>query len=155
MSRCVLSLPLVSLLLIATLSSTGCATLQAGTKQNVPFSSSPDGATVEVDGRCYTTPVVVALARSRDHVAKISMPGYSTKVVNIARKPTGRTGGNVAVGGLIGFLVDLLTGANNDLIPESIDVVLAPEPRERPDFARAPEDDASAMASVTVTASAQ
>lgn len=96
----------------------------------IPVSCTPTGASVEVDGRTFEAPCVLKLARKHDHRITISHAGYVTEVRNLARKPTGAIRGNIWVGGLIGLIVDLCTGADNDLVPDHVEVTLAAIPSE-------------------------
>src|SRR5207244_3806095 len=57
---------LVIFMLLASVS-TGCATLVRGDKQKVKFQTNAPNATVAVDGKSYSAPAVVPLARKKPH----------------------------------------------------------------------------------------
>jgi hypothetical protein len=99
----------------------GCALMTRGSTQMVSVSSNPAGATVMIDGMYRgVTPVAVSLKRNSDHSGSVSLQGYAPFMFTITRTPTGAILGNIFFGGLIGGLVDVGTGANNDLTPSSI-----------------------------------
>jgi len=105
----------------------GCATVTNGTTQAVSVSTHPSHATIETGGRTFESPCVIELARKRDHVVTISKPGYRTESVPLGRKSTGAVRGNIWIGGLFGWLIDAITGANNELVPGHIDFALTPD----------------------------
>ncbi len=105
---------------------TGCATLINSPHQDVPVSTTPPGATITVDEKTYRSPCKIKLARSRDHRMVIERQGYQQETRLITRVPTAATLGNLVLGGLIGFGVDAISGANNRLVPDQIDVRLIP-----------------------------
>jgi len=56
----------------------------------------------------------------------VQAAGYREESRFITRKPSGAVRGNIWLGGLIGWLVDALTGADNNLVPDQLHVVLQP-----------------------------
>lgn len=107
---------------------TGCATVLTGTNQKVPVSSNPAGATVSVDGAgSYTTPTTLTLQRKMDHVLVFTKQGYRQADVRLMHVISGAVAGNILLGGLIGWGVDALTGAQYKLAPETVNVVMEKE----------------------------
>lgn len=54
----------------------GCSTNTTGTTDVSRISSVPDGATVELDGMTYQTPVSVTLSRNKSYDVVIRKEGY-------------------------------------------------------------------------------
>lgn len=101
----------------------GCASITCGPNQRVPVSTNPTGATVEVDGEgSYKTPTTLKLRRKTDHNLIFTKEGYETKHVLLMHVISGAVAGNILLGGLIGWGVDAMTGAQFKLVPESVHV---------------------------------
>lgn len=110
---------------LALVSSTGCATIMQGSKQQVSVTSTPSGASVTVDGvENGTTPVVLSLKRKDNHVVRIAAPGYQPYEVALSRSVSGWVAGNIVFGGIIGLVVDASTGGMYKLSPEQIEANL-------------------------------
>ncbi len=111
--------------LIAAFGLSGCATIVSGTNQKVSVTSQPSGAKVTADGKMSaTTPTDFTLERKSDHTLEFSKEGYKSATVLLKRTMNGMGFGNALVGGIIGVGVDAVSGANNKLIPERVDVAL-------------------------------
>ena len=107
------------------MNSGGCATIISGTHQEVPVTTVPKGATVQVDGDAtYTTPVTIELKRKDNHELLISHPGYHSVRVPVVKKLNNAVFGNLLAGGLVGGVVDASSGASNNLKPDRIDLTL-------------------------------
>lgn len=103
----------------------GCATVLSGTEQKVAVTTTPSGATVEVDGGArQITPVDLKLARRDDHTLLISMPGYHSERVSIKKEFNPVFLGNILLGGIVGGVADYASGAAASLKPDRVDVVL-------------------------------
>lgn len=111
----------------------GCATITTGTTDVVRISSVPDGATVELDGRTYQTPVSLTLSRDRSYDVVIRKDGYLPAHRVIARVGNAASTGNLLIGGLAGIVADQSTGAAFRLFPTDLTVELVPAtgPAER------------------------
>jgi hypothetical protein len=105
---------------------TGCATFTNGAVQSIPVNSEPSGATVVVDGEQWPerTPCSIDLARRSDHTIVVTSPGYRRAEYQLVRQSSGAVRGNIWLGGLIGWIVDLCTGADNNLVPCEINAEL-------------------------------
>lgn len=90
----------------------GCATIFTGTKDNVRFSSKPEGATVIVNGMPRgTTPTTIAVERPglNQNTVVLRKEGYQDVTFVL-----GKSFNAVSIlnfGGLVGWGVDLATGA--------------------------------------------
>ena len=105
---------------------TSCATIISGSKQEVNFTSTPAQATVFVNNvQLGTTPFVTKLKRSvKKHNVKIVLDGYKPYETVLTRKFNGWFFGNIAIGGLIGVIVDLITGAVYGISDSEVNVSL-------------------------------
>ena len=126
-----------STLLLSVLLLTGCATIAHGPNQSVVFTSMPAGATVEVDGKVRgTTPTTVVLPREKKtYDVRVTKDGYMEATAQLIAEVSGWIWGNLAIGGLFGIVVDMATGAMNNLTPERLDVTLTPIERGAADVA--------------------
>ncbi len=120
---------IIALLSLASLSllASGCASIVKGTTQLIPVSSDPTGAQVRLDGNNVgSTPTSVEVKRKGDHLMTIEKSGYKSESVAITRNIGGAVYGNILAGGLIGWGVDAISGAQYNLSPATINVSLTP-----------------------------
>lgn len=123
------------------MSLTGCASIVKGKSQEVEINSSPQQARYQIydnKGRTSpiegTTPGKVTLNRGAgyfkggDYTVTLVKPGYETTSVHLKSGINGwYVGGNLLLGGLIGYLaVDPATGAMWNLKPDNLQVPLTP-----------------------------
>jgi len=100
---------------------TSCATIFSGTKQNVRFSSNPPSALVFIDEvEAGKTPFEMKLTRKSEHSVMMKLDGYPTYQTRLTQKFNGWCVGNIFIGGLIGVVVDVSTGAMYNLSPSVI-----------------------------------
>jgi len=105
----------------------GCASIVKGTTQDIPVSSSPTGADVKLDGnKVGQTPMKVEAKRKTDHLLTIEKDGYQAESVAITRNIGGAVYGNILAGGLVGWGVDAISGAQYNLAPSTITIALKP-----------------------------
>ena len=116
----------LSLFLFICSSLTSCASIIHGRRQEVAISSNPIGATVSDGSNVWTTPAKVSLPRKNPQLITISKPGYQPQTVRLERTISGVVFANVLAGGIIGWGVDAISGAQWKLIPETVDVTLVP-----------------------------
>ena len=103
----------------------GCASIVKGTTQAIPVSSDPTGAEVKLDGnRIGQTPMTVEAKRKSDHLLTLEKTGYQSESVAITRNIGGAVFGNIVAGGLVGWGVDAISGAQYNLTPATINVAL-------------------------------
>lgn len=128
----------VVMIIVLGMSGMGCATIVNGTTQKISVSSDPPGATVTVDGNeVYTTPATIKVSRKRDHVVTIAKEGFATEQIPLIRTLSGAVAGNILAGGLIGWGVDAISGAQFKIMPKTITVSMKPDTggvRESIDF---------------------
>lgn len=91
---------------------TGCATIMAGGPDHVPVATNPPGATVFVDNvPVGQTPMMLALDRQRaSGLIRIEAPGFAPVVIVRNKTINGWFWANLCIGGVIGIVVDLVTG---------------------------------------------
>jgi PEGA domain len=107
------------------LTATGCATIVSGSKQYVNFTSTPAKASIIIDGNFQgRTPMSVKLARKKPHTVVIRLEGYKDYETKLERKFNAWYIGNIVFGGLVGIIVDPITGAMYKLTPDKIDAQL-------------------------------
>ena len=106
-----------------------CATLFTGTKDVIRFNSTPQGVTVVVDGiELCKTPCETAVNRSiNDKNVEFRLDGYKVNIIKLDKEFNVVSVLNIAVGGLIGWAVDAITGSLMKYSKNSYDVKLDPE----------------------------
>lgn len=111
---------LVNVVLLVTLS--GCATIVSGSKQTVKFSSNPSAAVISINNVVVgTTPFETKLERRvKEHRVAIKLEGYKTFETTLTRKFNSWYLGNILFGGLVGIIVDPLTGAMYKISPSEV-----------------------------------
>jgi PEGA domain-containing protein len=102
----------------------GCATIVHGTRQKVSVTTNPPGASVSDGMTTLQTPATFNLERDRDYILTITKPGYDTETVRVTHVISGAVAGNILAGGLIGWGVDAISGAQWRLEPETLSVNL-------------------------------
>lgn len=112
---------IISSSLVLTLLLSSCATIISGSKQNVKFSSDPSTATIFIDEvEVGKTPFEIKLERKSEHRVMIKLEGYQNYETKLTKKFNGWYLGNIIFGGLIGLIIDPITGAMYDLTPNEI-----------------------------------
>ena len=104
-----------------------CGALMHGTRQTIDVQSSPSGTKVETSPPTgtFTTPTVLDLERKNSYVLTFTSPGYTPANSNIHNSiGPGTLVADVLLTGLVGVVVDGLTGAWYGLNPESANVTL-------------------------------
>lgn len=105
---------------------TSCATIISGSKQTVNFQSTPSEATVYInDLEIGKTPIEKKLERKNNYNVMIKLDGYNTFETRISRKFNAWYIGNILLGGIIGLIVDPITGAMYKLTPDQIKAELS------------------------------
>lgn len=116
---------LVSLMLSLILFS-NCATIVSGKQQSVSFSSTPDGATVSVDGRILgKTPMTINLERKSGQNITFEKEGYAPRSMPLATTMNSWFLGNIITGGLLGSTTDGLSGAMYEYSPNNYHITLS------------------------------
>jgi hypothetical protein len=97
---------------------TGCATIISGTTQDIEFSSLPPGANVKLnDGAQTVTPGKLTLKRKENYTALFTKDGFPERQAEVKRDGVGNWWvlGNILFGGLIGIVIDIVSGAQHHL----------------------------------------
>ncbi len=112
---------IISCSLALTLLFSSCATIISGSKQNVKFASNPSSASIFIDEvEVGKTPFEIKLARKSEHSVLIKLDGYQTYQTNLTKEFNAWYLGNILIGGLIGLIIDPITGAIYNLSPSEI-----------------------------------
>jgi hypothetical protein len=117
----------LSLVAVAAFLGTGCGTIFNGTHQTIQVQSAPAGAKVETTppSGTFTTPTQLELERKSSYVLTFSKEGYSPATFNIQNHSKGGIiVADVLLTGLIGVIIDAVTGGWYGLSPESATVSL-------------------------------
>lgn len=107
----------VPLLLAAYALLSGCATIvHLGGSEEINVSSEPDGAKVVIDGtELGVTPLATKVERKKDHALVLTKEGFQETQTKVESHLSWWVAGNALVGGLVGILVDVLTGGGYTL----------------------------------------
>lgn len=108
-----------------------CATVINGTSQSVAVESDPMQASVVITqspgGKVVfegNTPAHCRLSRSNEYDVVVSMAGHREETAHISKSFSPIFLVNILLGGIPGMIVDLITGAVNDLTPRTVHVSL-------------------------------
>lgn len=102
----------------------GCGTILNGSETTVSFNSVPRGD-VTIDGKKFgKTPVSVKLSNKKDHIVHIEADGYRPYDGKIEKNFSSWYFGNIIVGGMVGLIVDPLTGGMWYLSPKNLNATL-------------------------------
>jgi hypothetical protein len=118
---------LITFLILMALS-TGCATIMNGDMVTVPVTTHPAEANLFVAGREYKSPASVEVPRGKgDFKLQISKEGYKNGYVMLEESLDAWYAGNLLFGGVIGLVLDPLSGKAYDVEPEQVDYWLVKE----------------------------
>lgn len=114
----------ILLLLTAVFLLSSCATIFTGTKDTIRFASTPEGATVYIDGlEICKTPCETKVKRSiSDKDVELKLDGYKTRVITLDKSFNVISILNLA--GLVGWAVDAATGSLMKYDRKSYDIQL-------------------------------
>lgn len=103
-----------------------CATIISGSNQKVNFTSTPSAAGIFIDDlQVGFTPKELQLERKKEYNVMIKLEGYTTYETRLTRKFNAWYLGNIALGGIIGLVIDPITGAMYKLTPKQIDAQMS------------------------------
>ena len=98
-----------------------CATIVSGSRQTIKFNSVPASATVYINEvEVGKTPVEQNLKRNQEYEVLIKMDGYKNYKTTLTKKFNEWYVGNILFGGIIGLVVDPITGAIYKLSPNEV-----------------------------------
>ncbi|MDP3150547.1 MAG: PEGA domain-containing protein [Ignavibacteria bacterium] len=110
-----------------------CSTMINTTTQEIELKSNPPNAKITVDGKKFgTSPQVVNIDRSSDHVVKFELDGYEPYETQLTRKMSWWFWGNALNGFIPGMTIDYFTGSMYNLLPEQVATELTPAKVELP-----------------------
>ena len=120
------TLVIIILTIAVTFVWSGCASVIHGRTQPVMFTSTPSGAHVQVGNQSGVTPTSLILNRNEKHVAVFEMDGYQEQNFHLSNgiSPWFLLG-NLAVGGIPGWIIDAINGSSGELSPQTVHVNLA------------------------------
>lgn len=103
-----------------------CASIINTSRQYVPITSNPPGATVSLNGKEFgKTPTGINMKRkNKEHILNLTLDGYEPYQTNLVRVVDGWIIGNIVIGGLIGLGIDAISGGMYHLNPKRIDIPL-------------------------------
>lgn len=130
-----------SLALIASLLTSGCASIVHGGARVITLNTSPAGATATISKlgsdevvHRGVTPLTVSLEPKRgffkgqSYNVRFNLAGYQTATLQLRSELSGWYFGNILFGGLIGMvIVDPATGSMWNIAPDKINHSLTPE----------------------------
>ena len=106
-----------------------CATVVRGTRQKLVVESNPPGASVRLhNGTVGTTPTTFWVKRRENTVLTVTKPGYKMAIINIRSQyaPMGvaNSAGNIILGGVVGVVIDAVSGSLKSIEPNRAQVTL-------------------------------
>jgi hypothetical protein len=106
----------------------GCATIvHLGSNEELSVSSDPSGATVVIDGtERGVTPLATKVERKKDHAVVLTKEGFEENQSRVESHISWWIAGNVILGGLVGILVDVMSGGGYTIEPDKVAVTLKP-----------------------------
>ncbi len=116
----------ISTLVCLVFFTTGCAVISHGSKQSIPVQSSPSAVSVGMGGMSYTTPTTLELERKNEYILSFSKEGYESAQIQITKHLSGGyLVADILLTGLLGVVIDGITGAWYNLKPEAVTVSLS------------------------------
>lgn len=112
---------ITTLQLLIVIGFTSCATIISGSRQTVQISSQPNAAVVYLNEiEVGKTPIVENLKRNQNYQLVLKLDGYKPYEIMLEKKFNAWYIGNVLIGGIVGLVIDPITGALFKLKPEEI-----------------------------------
>lgn len=106
----------------------GYATIvHLGSNEELSVWSEPLGAKVVIDGTEQSqTPLATKLERKKDHAVVLTKDGFEENQSRVESHASWWITGNVILGGLVGILVDVMSGGGYTIEPDKVAVTLKP-----------------------------
>lgn len=102
-----------------------CSTIINGSRQDVTVRATPPEAKIYIDGELKGTGRADArLKRGKEHVVEVRLDGYRVGRVTTSKEIEPWFFANILCGGIIGGVVDLITGAAFQVDPDNIFITL-------------------------------
>ncbi len=122
-----MKLKTISPIILFSLLIAGCASIMSGTTQQITFQSTPDGATVKVNGKPLgRTPLTIQLDKEKSQSLTVEKEGYKTFTTSMDTKLDPWFWGNIVLGGVIGSTTDGINGSMNEYTPGQYIITLEP-----------------------------
>jgi len=116
---------IIALILTSTFLFHSCATIISGSRQGVRIFSEPSAATVYINEiQVGKTPIIRSLKRNQEYRVAIELEGFQRYETRLSREFNNWYLGNLILGGLIGLIIDPITGAIYKLTPEELNAKL-------------------------------
>lgn len=110
-----------SIVLLSVFMLSSCATIISGSRQNVEIASEPSSAKVYINEiEVGNTPIQQNLKRNQEYNVVLKLDGFETYETKLEKNFNAWYIGNIVFGGLIGIIIDPITGAIFKLKPEDI-----------------------------------
>jgi len=106
---------------------TGCGAILNGSSKTIDIQCSPSGTSISANPEIgdYTCPTTLKLQRKHSYVLTFSREGYNSKKVEIKKgTQIGIIILDVLLTGVVGVVVDAVTGSWNNLTPDQVSVTL-------------------------------
>jgi len=106
-----------------------CASITRGQNQDIPVVTHPMNGVVVTDGySVWKMPSKIILKRKENHMLIFFKEGYEPRVVHLRHVGSALVLANLLLPfGTVGFGVDIITGADQVLVPDTINIDLKPE----------------------------
>lgn len=122
----------------------GCASVVRGTTEHIQFMTDPPGAEARTTiGFSCITPCGIPLSRKDEFTVIFTKQGYQPEQVAVRTQVGGGgaagVAGNILLGGAVGIVADVATGAALDHCPNPVVVFMYPIGKRKPDDVRAPD----------------
>ncbi|MCB2212584.1 PEGA domain-containing protein [bacterium] len=117
-------------IIIVLVAMTGCATIMHGSKQKVSVTSDPSSAKIEIvtigglTVASGNSPLQASLSKKQEYKVVVSLEGYQTEEILLTQEFDMWVIGNIICGGIPGLIVDALSGAINQIEPDTVIVTL-------------------------------
>ncbi|OHB83061.1 MAG: hypothetical protein A2Z38_04510 [Planctomycetes bacterium RBG_19FT_COMBO_48_8] len=72
------------------------------------------------NGTTITTPGFIVLARKTEHTLVAEYSGHENQQVKLEKKLNNWVWGNILIGGIIGIVIDMVSGSINQLNPKEV-----------------------------------
>ena len=105
-----------------------CATIVAGTTDEVTFNSEPQGVQVTAGGKVLgKTPMTIQLDKKSGQVVEFELEGYKKQTRPLSTKLEPWFFGNILIGGLVGSTTDAVSGSIHEYSPNQYYVTMVAE----------------------------
>lgn len=105
---------------------TSCSSIINGSMSDMSISSDPSDAIIKVNGMdAGRTPTTIRLKRGETHIIEIKKAGFTDYKIVTTKSIAGWVWGNLICGGILGFVIDFVTGNAYDVEPRVVNAKLS------------------------------